>query len=343
VPAIVLVVCLLAGALAAVVDVLVIYPGSAGPGDGEAVRIEVPAGVGPAQLAGLLSEAGVLADRGKFRLWLRLTGKLSGVRAGAFELRDDMTPAEVLAVVSGKGSNRGVRVTIPEGFTINQIAEALEEAGIVAMESFWAATGSERLLGELGIPGKRAEGYLFPDTYFFARKASAEEIVRRMHENFLGKLVTLDPPAGKRLHRAVILASIVQAEARHTDEMDTIAGVFINRLESPEFPSRLLQADPTVAYGCEPGVTPRAESCDGFTGTLTRRQLDDARNPYNTYAHPGLPPGPICAPGIDALRAALSPQRVPFFYFVAREDGRHEFSETLEEHNAAVRRHRDGG
>jgi len=343
IPAIVLVVCLLAGALGAVVDVLVIYPGSDGPGEGDVVRIEVPAEVGPARLASLLTEKEVLADPGKFRMWLRLTGRLSGVRAGVFELRDDMTPAELVEAISGSGARRGVRITIPEGFTVNQIAEALEDAGIVAMESFWVAVGSARLLGELGVPGQSAEGYLFPDTYFFDRDSSAEQIVRRMHENFRDKLAALDPPGDERLHEAVILASIVQAEARHEDEMGTIAGVYTNRLESPEFPSRLLQADPTVAYGCEPGVTPRARSCDGFTGTLTRRQLDDRMNPYNTYKHSGLPPGPICAPGLDALRAALSPAEVPFFYFVARKDGRHEFSVTLDEHHAAVKQHRDGG
>ncbi|MBW2276107.1 MAG: endolytic transglycosylase MltG [Deltaproteobacteria bacterium] len=335
-------ICLLAGSLGAFVDVLVIYPGSDGPGDGETVEVEVPQGVGPAQLAELLAAKGALADRGKFRIWLRLTGKLSGVRAGVFELRDDMTPAEVIAVISGRGAKHGIRITIPEGFTVNQIAETLEDAGIVAIENFWVAAGSERLLSELGVPAKSVEGYLFPDTYFFDRKTSAEEIVRRMHQNFRDKLATIDQKPGADLREAVILASIVQAEARVVDEMGTIAGVYTNRLASPRFPTRLLQADPTVAYGCEPGVTPRAKSCDGFTGTLTRRQLDDRQNPYNTYKHPGLPPGPICTPGLDALRAAFAPADVPYFYFVARKDGRHQFSETLDEHHAAVKQHRDG-
>jgi len=342
VPAIALVICLIAGAAAAFVDVLLVFPGSAGPGDGKLVAVDVPAGVGPSQLAGLLSDKGVLADRGKFRLWLRLTGKLGGVRAGVFELRDDMTPAQVVDALSGRGADRGVRVTIPEGFTLNQIANTLESAGVASLESFWAAAGSEQLLRELEIPGESAEGYLFPDTYFFDRKADAEQIVRRIHQNFRDKIAAIGPPAGAGLREAVILASIVQAEARVADEMGTIAGVYANRLASPEFPSRLLQADPTVAYGCEPGVSPRARSCEGFTGVLTRRQLDDPRNPYNTYQHAGLPPGPICAPGLDALRAAFAPAEVPYFYFVAGDDGRHRFSITLEEHNAAVRRSRDG-
>jgi UPF0755 protein len=119
--------------------------------------------------------------------------------------------------------------------------------------------------------------------------------------------------------------------------MPTIAGVYRNRLTKPEFPSRLLQADPTVSYGCLPFVTPRARSCAGFAGVLTRRQLDDRENPYNTYRHPGLPPGPICSPGWAALKAALSPPAVPFFYFVAARDRGHVFSVNLEDHQRAVR------
>jgi UPF0755 protein len=339
----VLVVCGVAGAIAAVVDVLVVYPRSTGPGMGAVVEVEIPVGVGPSRLSQILEEGGAIDDRGMFELWLRLGGGLPGVRAGVFKLKDDMTPAEVLETISGRGVARGTRVTIPEGFTLNQIAEALEDAGIVALENFWVAAGSERLLVQLGIPGKSAEGYLFPDTYCFEPGTSAESIVRRMHINFRNKVGFALAAKGDSFPDVVILASIVQAEARVSDEMGVIAGVYTNRLASPEFPSRLLQADPTVAYGCEPGITPRAPSCDGFVDTLTRRQLDDPQNPYNTYRHPGLPPGPICAPGLDALQAALRPKQVPFFYFVARKDGRHEFSVTLEEHQAAVARHRHGG
>ena len=118
--------------------------------------------------------------------------------------------------------------------------------------------------------------------------------------------------------------------------------MYHNRLNDPSFPSRLLQADPTVAYGCEPGVVPRAPSCSGFIGKLTRKHLEDPKNPYNTYRHAGLPPGPICAPGINALKAALHPKDVPYLYFVARKDGRHRFSKTLLEHNEAVKLYREG-
>ena len=121
-------------------------------------------------------------------------------------------------------------------------------------------------------------------------------------------------------------------------EMPIIAGVYLNRPRNPSRPARLLQADPTVSYGCEPFVRPRAPSCVTYKGTLGRRQLDDVANPYNTYKHPGLPPGPIAAPGIDALRAAHRPASVPYLYFVAAAsgDGTHVFSKTYPEHQKAV-------
>jgi UPF0755 protein len=124
--------------------------------------------------------------------------------------------------------------------------------------------------------------------------------------------------------------------------MPAVAGVFANRLARSDFPSRLLQADPTVAYGCEALQGPVSAACARFAGRLTRAQLDDADNPYNTYRHPGLPPGPICNPGLDALRAALRPAAVPYLYFVASARGRHVFSSTLEEHERAVARYRAG-
>jgi len=328
------------GAGGTALELLVRFPAEAGPGNGDHREVVIPPGVGPNRLSEILVAGGLIDSPGRFRLWLRLVGGLPQVKAGSFVLADDMSPEEILDALAGRTADRGVRVTIPEGYTLNQMGEALEGVGLLSWESFLAAATSERLLAELGIPRRTAEGYLFPDTYFFDRAATGEQVVRRLHRTFRERVAALDPPAGDALHGAVVLASIVQAEARIVDEMPEIAGVYRNRLERPGFPSRLLQADPTVAYGCEPGVVPRAPSCEGFTGTLTRRQLDDRANPFNTYRHPGLPPGPICAPGSDALAAAFRPARTPHFYFVAGTDGRHVFSTTLEEHQRAVARYR---
>ncbi len=333
---------LVLGALGTAYDLLYRYPDAPGPGIGRTVKVEIPPGVGPDKLSRILDEEGIISSPGRFRLWLRLTDRLPGVKAGLFALADNMTPAKVLSVISGRPENRGVRVTIPEGFTLGGIAKALEDAGIAQKESFFVAAGEEKTLARLGIPGPSAEGFLFPDTYFFDRETPAEDIVRAMHKNFSERWRSLDPPAGTDLLEVVTSASIVQAEATVLDEMPIIAGVYRNRLTDPSFPSRLLQADPTVAYGCEPGVLPRAPSCAGFIGKLARTHLEDPKNPYNTYRHAGLPPGPICVPGINALKAALHPKDVPYLYFVAGKDGRHRFSKTLLEHNEAVRLFRKG-
>jgi UPF0755 protein len=319
-------------------DVLVLFPAAPGPAGDVPREVQIPAGVGPRQLAALLVEAGALDSPGRFALWLRLSGRLPEVRAGRFSLAPGLGAAGIVDVLSGRGDAPGIRVTIPEGFTLSRTAQALEQSGVCPAAEFLAAATNAALLAELGIPGASAEGFLFPDTYFLGAGSGAEQIVRRMHGTFAARFAALEPGDADPL-RVVTLASIAQAEAAMAGELPLIAGVYANRLDSPAFPSRLLNADPTVAYGCEPQVAPRAPSCEGFTGTLTRRQLDDPRNPYNTYRHPGLPPGPICAPGAAALEAALRPAVVPHFYFVAcGREGRHEFSATYEEHRRAVER-----
>lgn len=328
--------------LAAAVELLWRFPSAPGPGSGDPVVVEIPPGAGPGLIASLLAEKGVVASLDRFALWLRATKRLPLVRTGRFTLRGDMTPHEVLEIIASSDEGRGIRVTIPEGFDLGRIGSALEGARIATSAELLAAARDPALLADLGIPGASAEGFLYPDTYFFAVDDGARGAIRKMHARFEERLAALDPPAGAELKAAVTLASIVQAETGAADEMPIVAGVYRNRLTRPDFPSRLLQADPTVAYGCAPFLAPKAPSCAGFRGTLARRHLDDPANPYNTYERPGLPPGPICAPGADALAAALRPADVPYLYFVAGRNGRHRFSATLEEHQKAVELYRKG-
>jgi UPF0755 protein len=324
-------------------DVLVVFPAARGPGGDVPREIEIPPGAGPKQLAALLAEAGAVNSPGRFALWLRLSGRLPEIRAGRFSLEPGLNAARIVDTLAGRGGAPGTRVTIPEGFTLSRIAETLERAGVCPSAEFLSAAMDSGLLDELGIPGASAEGFLFPDTYFLDPGAAAADVIRRMHGDFARRFSAL-APGDADPGRTVTLASIVQLEAAVAEELPVIAGVYANRLESPAFPSRLLNADPTVAYGCESWISPRAPSCEGFTGVLSRRQLDDAANPYNTYRHPGLPPGPISAPGSAALEAALRPARVPYFYFVAcGGEGRHAFSVTYEEHRRAVERCSDPG
>jgi UPF0755 protein len=328
------------GLIAGAVDMYAVYPSSPGPGSGEERLVEVEKGVGPRRLARLLHNSGVISSPGRFGLWLRLSGGFAKVQAGTFRIRDDATPTEVVEALRGVGVIPGIRVTIPEGHRLRQIGAALQAAGVVKQADFITAATDGALLSKLGIPGATAEGYLFPDTYFFDPSKGAGGVVETMHASFKARLSKLGIARSVDLNGLVTLASIVQAEAKVEKEMPIIAGVYVNRLTKPAFPSRLLQADPTVSYGCEPFVTPRGKACVGFNGVLTRNQLNDETNPYNTYVHPGLPPGPICAPGIPALKAASAPREVPYFFFVAEGSGRHAFSSTLAEHHKAVDRYR---
>ncbi|MCP4601292.1 MAG: endolytic transglycosylase MltG [Proteobacteria bacterium] len=331
---------LLFGAAIVGVYIFVIFPHSPGPGDGSVREIEIKSGIGPKRLAEVLSNAETITNPVFFAFWVRAIGGLTRVKAGKFRILDNTTPFKILNVLSGRGIHQGVRVTIPEGYTLSRIGAALQRANVVTSKAFIAAATDRSVIEDLGMPGPTAEGYLFPDTYFFDESQSVNRIIETMYENFNERLTSIEMPGKVELRRVVTIASIVQAEAQVTEEMPVIAGVFSNRLTKPEFPSRLLQADPTVSYGCEPFVKPRAKSCKAFKGTLMRSQLDDSSNPYNTYRHRGLPPGPICAPGIEALKAAAKPADVSYFYFVVKTSGRHAFSTTLKEHQRAVDQYR---
>jgi UPF0755 protein len=323
-----------------VYDVLVAYPDAPHTGTGDNVAFTVEKGITPRQLTDRLAAAGVIASPGKFGLWLKLSGKFPGVKAGDFTLTGQMTPREILTALQGRGVGKGIRVTIPEGFTLSDIARALANAELVSPEAFRAACFNPSLLRQLGIPGPSAEGFLFPDTYYFEATVTPKAIIEKMHENFHRKTASLSLPDGHQQLNIVTLASIVQSEARIAEEAPIIAGVYTNRLNAAIFPGQRLQADPTVAYGCNSFLPEAPPSCATFKGVLGSRQLQDELNPYNTYRHSGLPPGPICAPGMSALKAARSPAKVPYLYFVVSTDGRHKFSTTLAEHNAAVEEYR---
>ncbi len=241
-------------------------------------------------------------------------------------------------------------VTIPEGYNRFQVAARLEAAGIVRAEDFLIITQEPSLLRESKIEEDTAEGYLFPDTYQFYVGTSPMVILKTMVKNFEKKFARLKNryPYGLSYYRslsinprhaAVIVASMVEKEVSRQSEAPIVAGIFLKRLLDPTFSPHLLQSDPTVVYGCT-ALDPPPSSCRRFDGRLTREQLRDTENTYNTYIYAGLPPGPICNPGITALEAALNPAATQYYYFVARGDGTHHFSVTIEEHNLAVKKYR---
>jgi UPF0755 protein len=216
-------------------------------------------------------------------------------------------------------------VTIPEGFTLRQIAPRLAAITLLEPDELERRLAAEGLEERLGVPGPGLEGYLFPDTYQFASGVPLDGVLRAMvaryHAIWTPDRVARREELGMTERELMTLASIVQAEARRNEEMPTISAVFHNRLRI----GYLLQADPTVQY-----------ALGDRRSRLLYADIDAvADDPYNTYTHRGLPPGPIGAAGERAVDATLHPADVDYLYFVARPDGTHIFTRSLVEHNRA--------
>ncbi|HEY4013637.1 MAG TPA: endolytic transglycosylase MltG [Polyangiaceae bacterium] len=337
-------------AVAASVGFFVVYPSERGPGDGRAVELVAPANPSPQDLADLLAASGLLSQPRLFALWVRATGGTRGVVPGAHLLTDDATPGELLARLERRPGGGTARVTFPEGWNRFDMAKRLQDRHVVSLRDFLDATTDGALLRELGIEGDSAEGFLFPATYELSLDDDAKDVVRRMKREFDRRWDLASSAHGAALsdvmasakmsaRDVVILASIVEKEAAVDDERPLIASVFLNRMRDPSFKPKRLESDPTAAYGCL--VAPeRAPSCVTFSGKPTAAIEHDPGNPYSTYTHEGFPPGPIANAGYKSLEAAMAPATSRFYFFVARGEGRHTFSETYEAHAAAVR---DGG
>lgn len=291
------------------------------------VQIVVPEGASAARIAEILQEEELIDSPRLFALFARLDGSATGLKSGTYRLPAGASWFAILDRLEA-GAVETVALTAPEGFRAEQIAGLVAEVSGEPLDSVVALTTDSAFAAELGVPGPDLEGYLFPDTYHVAEGLPAADVLRIMVERYqefwTPERRALADSAGRSEREIVTLASIVEEEARHVEEMPTIAGVYANRLDI----GMLLQADPTVQYALG---SPRSR--------LLYADIDSvADNPYNTYTNPGLPPGPIASPGEAALDAALQPADVPFLYFVARADGTHEFTRTLREHINAKNR-----
>jgi UPF0755 protein len=281
---------------------------------------------------------------------VRATGGAGSVVEGVHLLTDDATPREIMGRIERRGGGGSVRVTFPEGWTRFDMARRLQDKHVVSLREFLSATTDGALLHELGVAGDSAEGFLFPATYDLPLDSEGRDVVRRMKREFdrrwdilsrahSASLNDVMTSAGFGVRDVVTLASMVEKEAAVDEERSVIASVFLNRLRDPAFHPKRLECDPTASYGCL--VAPeKAASCAGFTGKATAAIEHDPDNPYSTYTHEGLPPGPIANPGAKALEAAMAPAATRYFYFVAKGDGHSVFSETYEAHAGAVK---DGG
>jgi UPF0755 protein len=323
---------------------LVEYPERAGQGSSEPIPIEIPRGASFPEVLALLVEHGVVPqdEATYFKMYVLQEGAARRTTAGAHVFRGDMTPVEILEELQRKQKVEEVSVTVPEGKNILEVAQTLADAGLSDANALEATMRDPEVIASLGIDGETVEGYLFPDTYKFRREAPPDEIVRRMvkrHQQVFADLERRHRDAMESLDKSldwgprevVIMASIVEKETGAKHERPLIAGVFINRLKFASFKPKKLETDPTIIYGC---TVPKEKSaaCQKFEGRIRTIHLRDQENPYSTYAHEGLPPGPISNPGRAALEAVLAPKKSRFLYFVARNDGTHEFSKSVSEH-----------
>lgn len=299
--------------------------GCAGPvPDAEPVSLTVPAGASFAEVVDTLVSRQVVRRGTLFRLYARWRGVDRDVKSGEYLLRPGERWSTVLDVLTS-GNVVTVPVTVPEGFVLGEIAQRLAPVTGLDSETVLQTLTEEDAAERWGVPGPGLEGYLFPDTYRFAQGVPLETVIQAMVDRYQSvwtaeRRAALDSLALDE-REVVTLASIIEAEALMTEEMPLISAVYHNRLRI----GYLLQADPTVLY-----------ALGGRRERLLYAAIDSvADHPYNTYTQPGLPPGPIGAPGEAAIDAALHPDDVDYLYFVARPDGTHIFTRSLEEHNRA--------
>jgi len=296
---------------------------------GPSTVFEVPRGATLRQVADDLTRLGILPHPYYFLALAIQRGDQSRLKAGEFELTQGMRPTHILdRLISGKEVQHPI--TLVEGWTFRQAVAAIAADPRFGAELL-GKTDAE-LMEALGRPGEHPEGRLFPDTYSFPRNTSGLEVLRRALERMDRILAEEWEQRAEGLpmetpYQALILASIIEKETAVAAERPAIGGVFVRRLRN----GMRLQTDPTVIYGLG----------ERFDGNLRREDLREP-TPYNTYVIEGLPPTPIALPGREAIRAALHPEPGDSLYFVARGDGTHVFSRTLEEHNAAVRQYQLG-
>ncbi len=305
----------------------------------EVVNIQIPLGSSAHVISLILEEEGVINNAWFFRLYVAYKELDHKLQAGDFQLYRNMTAADVLTkLMGGQIQREQIRIMIPEGLTAVQTATRLAEAGLGKEEQFLALMSSREYFSSFfflqEVPIERTyplEGYIFPDTYYVHKDASEREILNVMLQRFASFYTSFVQERIEEmdfsLHEVVTLASIVEREATVNEERSLIAAVFLNRLQK----GWLLQSCATVQY-----------ALGEVRSVLLYKDLE-IQSPYNTYLHPGLPPGPIASPGESSLQAVLNPADVEYMFFVARGDGtgRHYFAKDLAGHNRNRRKARE--
>jgi UPF0755 protein len=310
--------------------------------DSRLVTFTVRPGQSAIEIGEALQSAGLIRSSLTFRATVETRGVGNRIESGDYQISPSMTTSEIVSVLSRGASRSGILVTVPEGWRAEQVAQKSEAVGVARADEVLAlvraGAGAGLPLAEQPPAGASLEGYLFPDTYEVAKGAAPRALVEMMARQF-DKAVT---PAlrqrfqsqGLTLHQAITVASIVEREAAIPAERPVIASVYLNRLKR----NMPLQADPTVQFAVASANLAEAVGFGFWKRDLTRDDLRFA-SPYNTYVQRGLPPGPICSPGLSSLEAVANPAETEYLFFVAKGDGSHVFAKTDTEHAANVDRY----
>ncbi len=313
---------LLSGAaLAAYAAYVMLQPYRGYPGE---TFVEVHRGAGTFEISAQLRQGGVLRAEWPFLL-LRLVRSRSVLKAGEYRFDRPLSPLQVYRKIT-LGDSFYYPVTIPEGYNMFEIAEAVARTGVMTRQEFLLEAERGERLAAIAPGARTLEGFLFPDTYRLTRQGTAEDLVSQMLKRFREVFQPLQvalPAPGRSVLDTVTLASLVEKETPAPAERPLVASVFLNRLRI----GMPLQCDPTVLYALQAAGRP--------SGEIYKDHLS-FQSPYNTYVRPGLPPGPIANPGRASLQAALAPASSGYFYFVADNEGGHVFSATLDRHSKAV-------
>jgi UPF0755 protein len=293
------------------------------------VSVEIPNDASALQISRILAGRGAIRSAWGFRVLARVEGKSASLHAGLYVFSRSMTPMGVLRkIAAGEANARWI--VIPEGFTVRQIAYRLGADKCVRPDKFISLALECGKTFQTGFvtPGDSLEGYLFPSTYLISKGESEDKIVNDMLRNFDRKVaipLKADIDAsGMSLHEILTLASLIEKEAKVPGDRPLISAVLRNRIQK----NMRLQIDATVLYAL------------GHHKNRVYYKDLTVDSPYNTYRHAGLPPGPIANPGLDSIKAAIHPANVDYLYYVAKPDGSHIFSRTIEEHAVAIKQAR---
>jgi UPF0755 protein len=318
-------------------------------------------------IASLLANKQLIERPTWFRLFAMWHGKTTEVKTGKYLIKNTRTPREILDILVAGVKEVTVKVTLPEGKNMLEYFEILSAAKVADAKALEALARDKTFLAKYVITGDTIDGYLFPDTYQFRLNEKPQVVLERLlnrHREVWNELVNKHPKDTAKLkdklgwsdRDILTMASIVEKEAVAAKERPRIAQVFINRLTSPTFKPKKLETDPTIRYGCL--VPPqKSQPCVAWIEMCTKvgkqpgcerlrsAQLNDKDNPYNTYEHEGLPPGPIANPGKASIEATLSPDGSDYFFFVATSKGstEHAFAKTLAEHERNVAKYVQSG